>query len=261
MTSAKSQTAAARSSIGVDPSGSSPVEARPTPIRPLRLAPRQLVPSRRHQHLRPGVQLHHLAPGQHEPRHPRHRRQHRPGRQLPRRRLGSPDRRSGWPSAERDGRLPMDDLPACAPASTSGGRTESKRRDHRKRQLCDPGHLHRSRRRLEPEPGDAVGAESAFVVTGRASEPLPLRPDSSPTAGLRGRAGMPAADSANSTRKSPVVMTYRPSSGAPSSGALQRRLSPVGSTPRRISARAANRGASLVGDSWAISRPSASSSQ
>ena len=73
---------------------------------------------------------------------------------------------------------------------------------------------------------------------------------------MRGRAGMPAADSANSTRKSPVVMTYRPWSGA-----LQTRLSPIGSTPRRISARAASRGASLVGDCLPIRRPSSRSSQ
>ncbi len=162
--------------------------------------------------------------------------------------------RSEYPTSPMNGLLAPE-------TATSGGRTDPKRRDHRERHLCDPGQLHRSRRRLEPEPGDAVGAETAFLVTGRASERSPLRPESSPTAGMRGRAGIPAADSANSTRKSPVVMTYRPSSGAPSSGALHRRKSPVGSTPRRIAARAANRGASLVGDSSPIRRPSASSSQ
>ena len=39
----------------------------------------------RHQHLRPGVELHHLAAGQDEPRHPRHRRPDRPRRHLPQR--------------------------------------------------------------------------------------------------------------------------------------------------------------------------------
>ena len=40
---------------------------------------------RRHLHLRPGVQLHHLAAGQDEPGHPRHRGADRPRRQLPQR--------------------------------------------------------------------------------------------------------------------------------------------------------------------------------
>ena len=39
----------------------------------------------RHQHLRPGVEPHHLAAGEDEPRDPRHRRQDRPRRQLPQR--------------------------------------------------------------------------------------------------------------------------------------------------------------------------------
>ncbi len=92
-------------------------------------------------------------------------------------------------------------------------------------------------------------------------EPLPLQPGDSPGAGVRGRAGIPAAHSANSTRKSPLAMTYRPSSRTSSSGTWQTRLSPFGSTPLRISARAASRGASLVGDSSPIGWPSSPSSQ
>ena len=58
-----------------------------------------------------------------------------------------------------------------------------------------------------------------------------------------------------------MLMTYRPSSGAPSSGTSQSRLRPIGSTPRRTSAKAASKGASLVGDASPIRRPSWSSSQ
>ena len=38
---------------------------------------------RRHRHLRAGVELHHVAAGQDEPRHPRHRRADCPRRHLP----------------------------------------------------------------------------------------------------------------------------------------------------------------------------------
>ena len=67
----------------------------------------------RHQHLRPGVELHHLAAGDDEPRHPRHRRPDRPRRQLPQRPLPGPQgrlhpcqsalqrQRLGWRSAAR----------------------------------------------------------------------------------------------------------------------------------------------------------------
>ena len=135
-------------------------------------------------------------------------------------------------------------------------RTDSKRRDYGKRQLAAPGRLQRSRRRLESGPDDAVGVEAVLLVTGRASERSPLRLESSPAAGPRGRGGRPAADSAIHRRPTPVVITYRPWSGA-----LQTRLSSIGSTPRRISARAASRGASLVAESSPIRRPSSRSSQ
>jgi putative membrane protein len=137
-----------------------------------------------------------------------------------------------------------------------GGCTEPQRRDHRECEISAPGQLHRSRRCLEPEPGDAVGGESAFRLTGRASERSPRRPDSSPAAGPRGRGGRPAADSAIQRRPTPLLMMYRRSSGA-----SHARLSPIGSAPRPISARAARRGASLVEDVSPIRRPFASSSQ
>ena len=48
-------------------------------VRPGReVRPRPRRPPRRHRRLRPGVQRAHLAPGQDEPRHPRHRRRPRP---------------------------------------------------------------------------------------------------------------------------------------------------------------------------------------
>jgi hypothetical protein len=43
----------------------------------------------------------------------------------------------------RKGRQAANGPPACAPSSTSGVRTEPKRRDHRDRRLSDPGQLHR----------------------------------------------------------------------------------------------------------------------
>ena len=51
--------------------------------------------ARRHLHLRPGVQLHHLAPRQDEPRHPGHRRPDRPRRHLPQRQAPRPQGRLG----------------------------------------------------------------------------------------------------------------------------------------------------------------------
>ena len=49
--------------------------------------------ARRHQHLRPGVELHDLAAGEDEPRHPRHRGADRPRRQLPQRPAPGPEGR------------------------------------------------------------------------------------------------------------------------------------------------------------------------
>ena len=167
---------------------------------------------------------------------------------------------TGWPSAERDGGLPMDGLPAPPRLSKAYARSRSAGTSGSDISP-DPGRLQRSRRRLEPERGDATGAEVVPLVTGRAIERSPLRLDGSPAAGPRGRGGRPAADSAIQRSPMPVLMTYRPSSGAPSSGALQTRLSSIGSTPPRISARAARRGASLVGDCSPICRPSSPSSQ
>ena len=69
----------------------------------------------RHLDLRPGVELHHLAAGQDEPRHPRHRRPNRPRRHLPQRppsRTSRPTSSSPTrPSTSRDwgGELLSDD--------------------------------------------------------------------------------------------------------------------------------------------------------
>ena len=73
-------------------------------------------------HLRPGVQLHHLAHGPHEPRHPRHRRPDRPRRQLPQRPPPRPARRL-HPGQSALQRLRLGRRAGCRTTSAGGTAT------------------------------------------------------------------------------------------------------------------------------------------
>ena len=159
--------------------------------------------ARRHQHLRAGVELHDVAAGEDEPRHPRHRGTDSPRRQLPRRPSPRPEGRlhPGQPAVQRLrlGRRAAGGRPALAVRRAPEGERQLRlgaahrpppravrRRRLRARQRVDVVRpVGRGRRQEEPDrsgPGRLHG--------GAAGPALLLDPDSGlPLASSRAAAG------------------------------------------------------------------------